>query len=305
MTNRRALGALALCAGIFLFSMQDAIIKGISGGYAVTLAVALRSVVGVPITLLILHLDGGIATLRTPHLWPILLRSAVLYLSYTTYYIAFPALPLAEAVALYFTTPLIVTALAGPVLGETVGWRAWAAVAVGFVGVMIMLQPGSALFEPAALLSLVSAFLYGASMLMARRLGAVAPASVMTFHQNWVYLAGACLTAAAFHLAGVHEAGHPSLDFLMRAWTMPTPADLGLMALCGVIAAVGTTLLTQAYRVAEANFVTPFEYSGMLWAPLWGFLFWAEIPRATTIVGALLIILAGVLAVRATRRKPA
>lgn len=302
MSDRRLLGALALCAGIFMFSIQDAIIKGISGAYAVTLAVALRSVAGVPVSLLILHFDGGLRALATPHLAPILLRAGILYLSYTTYYIAFPALPLAEAVALYFTTPLIVTALAGPVLGETVGWRAWAAVCVGLAGVIVMLQPGSALFEPAALLSLISAFLYGASMLMARRLGAVAPASVMAFHQNWVYLAGACVTAAVFHLAGLHEAGHPSLDFLMRAWTMPTPVDMGLMALCGVIAAIGTTLLTQAYRVAQANFVTPFEYSGLLWAPLWGFLFWSEIPRATTVIGAGLIILAGLIA---TTRKPA
>ena len=81
------------------------------------------------------------------------------------------ALPLADAVALYFTVPLFVTALAGPLLGERSGWPVWAAVLLGFVGVMVMLQPGTGLFEPAALLSLLSAALYGSAMLMARRFG--------------------------------------------------------------------------------------------------------------------------------------
>ena len=87
--------------------------------------------------------------------------------------------------------------------------------------------------------------------------------------------------------------GHPSLDFLVRPWAMPTPKDFLLMAACGVIAAIAIPLLTQAYRLAEANIVTVFEYTGMIWAPLWGFLFFGEIPRWTTLLGMLLIVTAG------------
>jgi len=214
---------------------------------------------------------------------------------------AFPALPLADAVALYFTVPLFVTALAGPVLGERSGWRVWTAVAVGFAGVMVMLQPGSGFFEPAALLSLLAAAMYAMSMLMARKLGAAQSASVMAFYQNWVFLAGAAGTALVLRLLGIGRADHPSLSFLVRDWAWPSLFDGLLIASCGVIAATGMMFLTAAYRIARASLVTSFEYSGVLWAPLWGFLFFSEVPRATTVAGAALIVGAGLVALRVAR----
>src|SRR5690606_18407134 len=115
-------------------------------------------------------------------------------------------------------------------------------------------------------------------------------------YQNGVYLGGAMLIAMFFGAAGIREAGHPSLDFLIRPWTLPNMRDLLLIASCGVIAAVGMTLLTHAYRIAKASVVTSFEYTGMLWAPLWGYLFFGEIPYLTTLAGAGLIIAAGLFA---------
>ena len=164
---------------------------------------------------------------------------------------------------------------------------------------LIILQPGSSLFEPAALLSLLSALTYAFSMILARRLGTSEPATVMAFYQNAVYLGGACLIALGFQLLGFTRLPHPSLDFLVRPWIIPTVPDLALMGVCGVIAAVAMSLLTHAYRLAQANLVTVFEYTGMIWAPLWGFLFFAEIPRWTTLAGMVLIAAAGVYAVRA------
>jgi drug/metabolite transporter (DMT)-like permease len=217
-------------------------------------------------------------------------------LAYTTYYMAFPALPLADAVALYFTVPLFMLALAAPMLGEAIGWRRISAVAIGFVGVIVMLRPGAGLFEPAALLSLFSALTYALAMLLARRMGSGASAAVMAFYQNGVYLVGALALAAICHLLGITHAAHKSLDFLVRPWVWPTTTDFLLIASCGVIAAVAMTLLTNAYRIAKASVVASFEYSGMLWAPLWGFLFFGEIPHLTTIAGAVLIIAAGLFA---------
>lgn len=298
MQNHSARGILYLCLGVFVFSLQDAIIKQVSGSYALTEVVCIRSCVGLPILLVLVHKEVGWRALFSAHLLPLALRALIMFGAYTAYYMAFPALPLADAVALYFTVPLFVTALAGPVLGEHIGWKVWAAVVLGFVGVLVMLQPGTGLFEPAALLSLVSAALYGCAMLMARKMGTLLPTSVMAFYQNGFFLLGSALAAALLQGLGVVHAAHPSVDFLVRPWILPTVADSVLIAICGVVAAVGTLFLTAAYRVARSSTVTPFEYTGILWAPLWGYLFFSEVPKFTTFVGAGVILVAGLLAMR-------
>jgi drug/metabolite transporter (DMT)-like permease len=285
LQNRATLGIVYLCAGILILSLQDAIIKAVSGEYPLTEVVATRCLVSAPILLALVHLEAGIAALFTREFWPLAGRAFLMLLAYTTYYMAFPALPLADAVALYFTVPLVTLALAAPMLGETIGWRRITAVMIGFVGVVIMLRPGAGLFEPAALLSLFSALTYAIAMLLARRLGSGTTASVMAFYQNGVYLVGALAIAGFFYAIGIHNAGHKSIDFLIRAWVWPTTTDFLLLASCGVIAAAAMTLLTNAYRIAKASVVTSFEYTGMLWAPLWGFVFFGEIPHLTTIAG--------------------
>ncbi|WP_394787857.1 DMT family transporter [Rhodoferax sp.] len=302
MQNHTARGILSLCLGVLVFSLQDAIIKQVSGAYPLTEVVGIRSVVGVPILLWLVQREVGWRALMAPQWRWLAVRALILFVSYTAYYMAFPALPLADAVALYFTVPLFVTALAGPFLGEKSGWKVWLAVMVGFAGVMVMLQPGSGLFEPAALLSLLSAAMYAGSMLMARRLGTTQAASVMSFHQNAIFLLGALLTAVVLHQLGIVSAVHPSLSFLVRPWVAPTLLDGGLMAVCGVVAAVGTLFLTSAYRMARASIVTPFEYTGMLWAPTWGYLFFHEVPRITTVFGGAIVVIAGLVALRAAQR---
>lgn len=301
MQNHPVRGIIFLCLGVFVFSLQDAVIKQVSGSYPLTQVLSIRSLVSVPILLALVQFEVGWRALRSADFWLLVARASLMFVAYMAYYMAFPALPLADAVALYFTVPLFVTALAGPLLGERASWQVWVAVGVGFLGVLVMLQPGSGLFEPAALLSLVSAAMYGCSMLMARRLGVAQSASVMAFYQNGVFLFGALGVALVFLGLGITRAEHPSLSFLVRPWILPTVGDFLLIASCGVVAAAGTMLLTSAYRVARAGVVTPFEYSGVLWAPLWGFLFFSEVPRMTTVAGAALIVGAGLVALRVAR----
>lgn len=296
--NRNLLGILSLIFGVMLFSTQDAIIKSISDDYAVTLAIALRGIVSLPLLFLMVHIECGIAKLRSPLFLALIIRGCILLVAYTTYYMALPALPLAEAIALFFAAPIIVTLLSVPMLGEKVSRQSWAAIAIGFIGVMVILQPGTALFNPAALFSLISAATYALAMIIARKLGVTEPATVMAFYQNAVYLIGALVIAAFFAGLGVEQAAHPSFDFLVRPWVWPNNYDLFLMSICGVIAAVAMSLLTNAYRMADANLVTVFEYTGMIWAPLWGFLFFSEIPRWTTLAGLGLILMAGLISVR-------
>ncbi len=302
--NRNLLGIFALIIGVMIFSVQDAIVKSISHDYSVTFAMVARCVVSLPLLLLMVHFECGIAKLLSPRFWTLVTRGLILLVAYTTYYMALPALPLAEAIALFFAAPIIVTVLSVPMLGEKVSAHSWAAIALGFVGVLIILQPGTALFDPAALFSLASAATYALSMIIARKLGASEPATVMAFYQNVIYLFGALLIASLFAGAGIENSGNPSFDFLVRPWVWPKNYDLFLMGICGVIAAVAMSLLTQAYKMADANLVTVFEYSGMIWAPLWGFMFFNEVPRWTTIIGLFLILLAGVISVRLAAKQP-
>ena len=161
-----------------------------------------------------------------------------------------------------------------------------------------MLQPGTGLFEPAALLSLLSACMYGMSMLMARKLGSTQPACVLSFYQNAGFFIGALLTAFALYCLGIEHASHPSLAFLVRGWMWIPLNDLLLIGASGIVAATGMMFLTSAYRLAQANRVAPFEYTGILWAPLWGYVFFQETPRLTTVAGAAVIVMAGMLALR-------
>ncbi len=300
-------GVWLLCLGVLVFSLQDLIIKKVSGAYPLTQVMAIRSVVAFPILLWLVQRDAGWRRIYQGQLKPLIWRAVVLFLSYTAYYMAFPALPLAAAVALYFTVPLFVTAMAVPLLKEKPHPRLWAGVCLGFVGVMLLLAPGAGVFEPAALLSLFSAAMYAVSMVIARKLGESEQASVMGFYQNLVFLLGAPLLAGL--LAGLMAAtgwssgGHPSLTFLTRPWGWITGPDLLLIASCGVVASVGIVMLTAAYRIGPASRVTAFEYTGVLWAPLWGFLFFAEVPTQWTVMGASLIVVAGLLVLKVQAAK--
>ncbi|HEV8392085.1 MAG TPA: DMT family transporter [Dongiaceae bacterium] len=287
------LAALVLCSGVMIFAGQDWIIKFLSGDYPVHEAIVIRCVVAVPILLVMIHVHGDLRDIFSPRMMWLALRGLILMASYTTYYLAFPAMPLANVVALWFTAPLFVTALAGPILGEHVGAKRWAAAIVGFVGVLIMTRPLTDQFNMASLLPIASALTYGVSALMARRMGATESAPVMSLYQNLVFMISALLMAAVLGSGAFAGSSDPSLDFLLRAWIVPSVRDLLLLGACGLIASAATVLLTQAYRMAEANFVTSFEYSAIIWATLGGYLIWHEIPDRFTLLGAALIVGAG------------
>lgn len=287
-----SLGILCLCAGLGLFSVQDLILKLLSGSYPLSQAMVFRSLTALPLLLLLAARDGGLRTLFTPGTLAMIGRGVVMFVAYAAYYLALPAMPLASAVALYFSAPLFITLLSVPMLGETVGWRRSLAVLAGFGGVLIILRPGAGVFELAALLPVLSGLCYGLSMIFARQLGTRESAPAMAFWGNLVFLVIAAAMALSF---GGNTAPdlHPSLAFLMRGWVWPSPLDATLMAGCGVIAALGLTLLTQAYRIADANAVTPFEYSAMLWGILWGWAFFSEWPDFIAWTGIGIIVAAG------------
>jgi drug/metabolite transporter (DMT)-like permease len=287
-----------LCLGVLVFSLQDPVLKELSSAYPVTQAMAVRSLVALPILLLLVRATTSGKSLRSKRAWLLAVRAVIALGAYLFYYLSIATLPLADAVALFFVAPLIIAGLGIVFLGERPHRSTVAALAVGMLGVVIALRPGAAMFDWAAALTLAAAALYALAQILARNLGESEGAPVITFYQNMAFLVLAPALAAVMAVGGVEPSEHPSLAFLVRPWVWPTAGDMILMAVCGVIASAGMTLLSQAYRLAPAGNVAVFEYTAILWAPLWGFLFFAEVPKATTLVGAALICGAGLVALR-------
>ncbi len=289
-----ARGIILLCLGIAIFALQDVILKWLAGDYPLSQVMLTRSVTAVPIMLVFVHLDGGLRTLFTPGTKAMIARGLIMFVAYFAYYIALPALPLATTVALYFSAPLFITILSVVLLKEHVGPRRWIALALGFFGVALMLQPEGTGFEWAALLVLLSGFAYALSMIAARVLGGKETGAALAFWGNAVFLLLSLAISATLG-SGAYEGAsdHPSVTFLLRGWVTPTAFDLSLMMATGVVAAMGLTLLTQAYRIAEASVVTPFEYTAMVWSVIYGWIIWQDWPRVIDWIGIAIIIGSG------------
>jgi drug/metabolite transporter (DMT)-like permease len=290
-------GMLLIALGVFTIGLQDPIVKSLMGGYPVTQAVAIRSAVAVPILLaLVLH-AGGLRILREGSPRRLIARGFVMMLSYTLYFLAFPAMPLANVVALFATAPLFVVLLSRVVLAEPQGWQRWTAVLVGFGGALVVAQPSGGAIGWSALLPIGAALGYALAQVLSRRWHDAGSATAMSFHANAVYLVGALAFAAIVAPLAGSVQGDGVAAFLLRPWEMPTLRDGLLLAACGPIAAFAFLMLTKAYREAPPGAVTPLEYTTLLWASLWGFLFFQEVPTAATISGAALIIASGLFAV--------
>jgi len=287
-------GILCVVGASLVFSVNDVSIKFLSGDYALHQVVLTRAVVGMAVLLLImLPFQGGLSTLRTGKLHLHLIRGLCVVFSNLCYFLGLAALPLADAVAIFFIAPLMITALSVVMLGEVVGPRRWAAVGVGLLGVVIMVRPGSAAFQVAAILPVISALAYAMMHMMTRRMGGTESAITMTFYVQACFVVVSLmfgLTVGDGHLAQQSDA---SLAFLFRAWVWPEPFDWLIMVVIGVSSSIGGLLIAQAYKLCEAALVAPFEYASMPLAVIWGVTVFGTWPDAVAWVGIALICGAG------------
>lgn len=287
-------GVLSVIAGSFCFSVNDMGVKLLSGDYALHQLVLMRGVVALAVALVLLvPLDGGFAVLRTRRPGAHLLRGILIVVSNACYFLALVTLPLADVLAIFFVAPLLITALSVPLLGEKVGMRRWASVAVGLVGVVVMVRPGDETFRPEALLPLVSALAYSVTSLVTRRIGGTERASAMALYIQLAFI----LVSGAFGLAlgdgRLAGEGGATLAFLLRGWAMPSGADLAVITLIGVVSACGSWLVAQGYRICEAGLAAPFEYSALPLAVFWGAAVFGDWPATTAWAGMVLIVGSG------------
>ncbi|MFN0114822.1 MAG: DMT family transporter [Paracoccaceae bacterium] len=281
-------------AGSLVLSVNDMAMKHLSADYALYQVILIRAGIGMAsIFTLIALTRTGFRQLVTVRSRAHLLRVGFVLVSNVTYFLGLAALPLADAVATAFIAPLVLTALSVFVLGEKVGPRRWAAVAVGLLGVIVMLRPGAGSIQPATLLVLISACCYASTHLMTRRMKDTESAFALNFY---VQVGFVCLsTIMGLAVGDGHFAGspNPSLAFLFRDWHWPAHADWPYFLAVGISVAVGGLLISQAYRLAEAALIAPFEYAAMPMAIFWGVVVFGRWPDLTAWTGIALICGAG------------
>lgn len=288
-TNPNLAGVLLAAGAAVGFSINDLGVKFLSGKYALHQVMLIRSLIGL-ICLLIFAamVRDGFAALRPKRMGMQFARSVVIVTSNICYFTGLAVMPFADAAAVAFVAPLILTVLSIVFLGEKVGPRRWLAIIFGFVGVVVMLRPGAGVIQPAALLVLISAALYSVSYLMTRMMrDSEGPLSMSIWMQvTFILVSG----SVGIFFGDGHLAENESIfAFLLRAWIWPSAEDWLWLTMIGVTTTIAGVMITQAFRIAEAGLVAPMEYVGMPLAILWGMLIFGTWPDATSWAGIALI----------------
>ena len=279
-----ALGAFAL------FSAHDVAVKMLGGGYAVFQVVFFSVLLTFPLVVMMLLRDEEPGTLIPRHPWWSALRTACTTVTATCVFYAFATLPLAQVYAIIFTMPLLITILSIPVLGERVGWHRGVAVVVGLTGVLIVLRPGGVALQLGHAAALLGAACSALASVIVRRIGREERTAVLLLYPM----------VANVVVMGI------ALPFVYQ----PIPlGDFGLWSLLAALAFAASLLMIQAYRAADAALVAPMQYSQILWAALYGWLFFGEGIDLGTAIGAGVIIASGLYIVLreaggASRRTP-
>lgn len=269
-----ALGIGLVVVAISMFATMDALAKYTSEMIRVEMVIWGRYVFHFAGMALILPLLGIQRTLKTRQTAKVTLRGLLLLGSTICFFTAISLIPLADANAIGFVTPLITVALSAFFLREKVGIRRWSAVLIGFCGMLIVLRPGFQEIHWAYFLVLAMATMFSVFALLTRSLNRTEDPVAMLFHTALVGTVGASLLIGFF-------------------WETPTPTEWLLMMVIGLIGGVSHQILIFGYRYASASILAPFQYVIILWSTAYGYFIFADVPDFWTFVGAGLIVAAG------------
>lgn len=270
------LGIWLMAGSAAIFALQDGLSRHLGSLYPVDMVVMIRFWAFAAFVLVIAaRAPGGIrAALHTKHPFLQIARGSMLIFEVAIMIIAFVKLGLIETHAVFTCYPLLVAALSGPILGEKVGWRRWTAIAIGFVGVLIILKPGITVFSPWAIIPLLSAFIFALYGLITRYVSRQDSASVSFF---WTGIVGAVAIT----------------PFGLWHWQPMQQADWSYMAGLCCTAMIGHFLLIKAYAVAEASAVQPFAYLQLVFIAGLGLFYFGETLRPNVAIGAVVVVAAG------------
>ncbi len=275
-------GILIVIAAMMILSVNDAFNKHFATIYPPAQVVWLRFSFALPILLLILWRYGGLELFKTERPLLQLCRIVLFTVQMIIALSALRVLPLADTHALLATTPLFVTALSMPILGEAVGRRRWNAVVFGFIGALIIIQPGLGAIQPAALLAILAAIMF----------------AFMQFVTRIVARVDGAMTTFALQIIGVALV----LTLAAPLYAVPIPIDhIPYFIIIAFLGALGHYCLIAALSLAPAVVIQPFTYSVLIFATIVGFFVFGDFPDLATIIGGLVIAFAGILAIRAER----
>lgn len=275
--------SLALVANL-MFATSDAIVKTLTADYSVFQIIVTQALFALlPIAVMLVR-GGGLTVLRVRHPWLVLLRGAFAGTGTIFGFFSFSKLPLAETYSIFFSTPIMVTLLSIPILGEKVGLHRWTAVLCGLVGVLIMVRPGFETLHPGHAAALMAAVIGAFTVLVMRRIAREEQHAVMVI-------------AVVLGLILV------SLPMAIATFRTPSLHDLTLFACGGLLMGSAQFLVVRALSFAPASLVAPMQYSMMLWAILYGYLLFNTTVDPLVIVGALVVISSGVYIMQRERRR--
>lgn len=266
-------GVLLMLLGMLMFSLNDVMGKWLVSTYSVGQVVFIRSIAALIVLAPFLWFNGPAKIVQVDRPW---LQAARVFLSTAevfAFYFAVVYLPLADVMTYWLAAPIYVAAVSPFVLKEPVGWRRWTAIVVGFVGVVIALEPSSQALTPQAIISILGSMFFAFMLLLGRSLRGT-PDTTLVFWQ----------------IVGAGLAGLVAVSF---EWTPVSLRDLVLLALLGVVAMLAHVLVNRALKVADAATVAPLQYTMLFWAIVFGWLVFGDVPRISMLVGSGFIIASG------------
>ncbi len=280
------LGIIFMVVTTFIFALQDTLSRHLAGNYNVLMVVMIRYWFFAAFVITIASRKAGGIRAAAATRQPVLqaFRGLLLAGEICVMVLAFTLLGLVESHAIFTAYPLLIAALSGPILGEKVGWRRWAAIAIGFTGVLIILQPGLRVFSPVALVPLLSALMFAVYGLLTRYVSRLDTAATSFF---WTGTVG----AVAMTAVGIWF------------WEAMSPFDWFLMACLCVTGATGHWCLIKAYELAEASAVQPFAYLQLVFATIFGITIFGETLEANVAIGAIVVVGAGLFTLWRERQK--
>ena len=278
MTERKTdnvRGIWLMIIGSAVLVTNDAVTKYLTEGFPVWQVLALRHIAAVFVILLYAKYVTGWDALKVGH-WPSQILRGFTFIGTTVLVtISLSLLPLATFTAIVFSGPFFVAALSVPLLGESVGWRRWAAIGVGFIGVLIIVRPGSQSFEVALLIPVITAVFSALRDIVTRKISVTETSLGILFWSTLIVIAASLLAVPW---------GWNPVDLVHAGWFI----------LCGVLNASAHFLIIEALRYGAAATVSPFRYSALLWSIIFGFLIWGHLPSIWVYAGGVFIIASGV-----------
>ncbi|GGF64251.1 permease [Azorhizobium oxalatiphilum] len=273
LRNTTLAGIGMMLIGIFGYSLNDALGKWLVATYSVPQVMCIRGAFAAAVLLPFLWRDRHSLRAISAHPGQHALRMLFVILDVGCFYLAVAHLPLATVMTYYLAGPIYVTALSPFLLGEQVGWRRWSAVAVGFMGVLIALKPASGGIGLPELAAFVGSLSFGLLMIVTRKLRGASETLLITTQVVAPLVAGLCIA-----------------PFM---WVAPSPVDFGLIGFLGIVSMVAGVCVNRALKLAPASTVVPYQYTFIIWATVFGYLFFGDRPEPNVLVGAAIIIGAG------------